>query len=54
MNRCKRNRPYSCFPIVCIAFGAGVIFSLCASLRFVVFLAAVSLIVLGIMVFRNC
>ncbi|MEG0540817.1 MAG: hypothetical protein RR461_01710 [Angelakisella sp.] len=36
-------------PLICIAFGAGIILSLFCSLKLVVILAAVFLVVLGVM-----
>lgn len=48
--RCGRGPgPCSNLPVICIAFGAGVFFSLFFSLKLVVLLAAVFLIALGIL-----
>lgn len=40
--------PDSCLPIICIAFGFGVFLSLFVSLKLVVLLAAIFLIILGL------
>lgn len=49
----KRGRRGRCndgvIPLICIAFGAGIILSLFCSLKLVVILAAVFLVVLGVM-----
>ena len=52
MGRCRRPQrrgPQSPLPIICAAFGAGVFLALFCSLKLVVVLAAVFLIVLGLL-----
>ena len=53
MGRCRRPRrsggSQSPLPGICVAFGAGIFLSLFCSLKLVVVLAAVFLIVLGMM-----
>ncbi len=48
MARIHRRRPCGWLPIVCAAFGAGILFSLFFSLKLVLLLAAIFLIALGL------
>ena len=52
MGRCqrpKKNGPPPVFAAICVAFGAGVFLALLCSLKLVLALAAVFLVVLGIL-----
>lgn len=49
MRRRRRCRQDMRLALICVAFGAGIILSLFCSLKLVVILAAVFLVVLGVM-----
>ena len=49
MGKGRRGRGCSNLPVICIAFGAGILFSLFFSLKLVVLLAAIFLIALGVL-----
>lgn len=49
MKRGRKGCNDGMIPLICIAFGAGIILSLFCSLKLVVILAAVFLVILGVM-----